>query len=205
MIIFSKQIEGVYRQTAAADKIVENWGIKMKWKSAIAVTAALSLTLAVSAGSAVQQPDKLLNPMIKIHRSATSTYQSGYTPSQISVAYGIDKVSAKGSGQTIAIVDAYGDPNIAGDLAAFDAHFNLPAANLTVAYPSGKPASNAGWALETALDVEWAHAIAPSANIILVCARSASTSNILSAISYANSKGAQVVSMSWGGSEFSRE
>lgn len=178
----------------------------MKWKKVIAGTTALCLIAAVSAGSAFNSTaDKLVNPMIKIHRDATSTYQSGYKPSQISTAYGISSLSVKGSGETIAIVDAYGDPNMASDLQKFDAQFNLPAANLTVAYPSGTPSTDAGWALETALDVEWAHSIAPSAKILLVCAKSASESNLLTAINYANSHGAQVVSMSWGGSEFSGE
>ncbi|WP_233096019.1 S53 family peptidase [Alicyclobacillus sp. SO9] len=143
---------------------------------------------------------------IHIKRDATTTYQSGYTPSQIRTAYGINQLSVTGANQTIAIVDAYGSPTIQQDLASFDSQFGLSSANLQIAYPNGKPhQTNSGWALETSLDVEWAHAIAPGAKIMLVVAKSASTSNLLSAINYATSHGAQVVSNSWGGSEFSGE
>src|SRR5262249_8417820 len=71
------------------------------------------------------------------------------------------------------------------------------------AMPQGQPAFNAGWAGEIALDVEWAHAIAPRANLLLVEARSASISDLLVAINYARSQpGVVAVSMSWGGGEF---
>lgn len=145
------------------------------------------------------------HPPIHVKGSATASFQSGFQPSQIKQAYGVDQLSNTGAGETIAIVDAYGSPTIQTDLARFDAQFGLPAANLIVAYPNGKPAKNAGWALETSLDVEWAHALAPGAKILLVEAKSASTSSLLSAIDYATTHGAQVVSNSWGGSEFSGE
>jgi subtilase family serine protease len=137
---------------------------------------------------------------------ASPQYVSGFTPSQINKAYGLDKLNKTGAGQTIAIVDAYGSPTIAQDLQTFDQEFNLPAANLEIAYPNGKPSTNdPGWALETSLDVEWAHAIAPQAKILLVVAKSSSISDLLSAINYATNSGAKVVSNSWGGSEFSSE
>ena len=89
------------------------------------------------------------------------------TPSQIAAAYSMSLSSTTGSGETIAIVDAYNDPNIAADLATFDAEYKLPAANLTVENESGQttrlPQTDAGWSLEIALDVEWAHAAAPGA------------------------------------------
>lgn len=145
------------------------------------------------------------HPPIHVRGNATTTYQSGYQPSQLKHAYGVDQLPYTGAGETIAIVDAYGSPSIQSDLATFDAQFGLPAANLTVAYPNGTPRTDAGWALETSLDVEWAHALAPDAKILLVAAKSASTTNLVSAIDYATSHGAQVVSNSWGGSEFSSE
>ena len=64
--------------------------------------------------------------------------------------------------------------------------------------------STGGWELEESLDVEWAHAMAPGANILLVEASSASDSDLLAAVSYA-SQHANVVSMSWGSGEFSGE
>ena len=83
---------------------------------------------------------------------------------------------ATARGTTIAIVDAYDDPNIASDLHQFDLAFGLPDPTFTKVNQNGGstlPAANAGWATEIALDVEWAHAIAPGANILLVEANSA--------------------------------
>lgn len=68
-----------------------------------------------------------------------------------------------------------------------------------------KPNTNAGWALEISLDVEWAHAIAPQAKIVLVEAASNSFANLMQAVDVAVANGASVVSMSFGGSEFSSE
>lgn len=91
----------------------------------------------------------------------TPKYQAGFSPAQVRKAYGFDQVAGTGAGQTIAIVDAYGSPSIQKDPGVFDSQFGLPAANLVIAYPQGKPTKNGGWALETSLDVEWAHSIAP--------------------------------------------
>ncbi|MCD2345136.1 S53 family peptidase [Clostridium guangxiense] len=138
---------------------------------------------------------------IKVKR-ASSSGPVGYTPSQIRKAYGVSNVSSTGNGETIAIVDAYGSPTMQSDLNAFSSEFGLSSANLTIAYPNGKPTNtDGGWALETSMDVEWAHAIAPDAKILLVVAKSASDTYLMSAINYATSHGAEVVSNSWGGSE----
>jgi subtilisin-like proprotein convertase family protein len=135
----------------------------------------------------------------------------GYWPSQIRQAYGFNQLSLDGTGQTIAIVDAYSDPNLSSDLAAFDSQFSLsaPPSFLQVSQTGGPSSSvptdsTGGWEVEEALDVEWAHAIAPKANILLVEANSANLSDLLSAVSYAASQTNVVaVSMSWGGNEFS--
>ena len=151
--------------------------------------------------------------------SVTNTTIVGYTPSMIRAAYGFNQLSsfstsgggtepANGAGQTIAIVDAYNDPNIRGDLAAFDAAFGIAAPpNFTLASQTGSttrlPLTNAGWDTEIALDVEWAHAIAPGANILLVEATSDRWTDLLAAVNYAKSQPAvSVVSMSWGVSEY---
>lgn len=156
--------------------------------------------------SASQKPVWEAHPPIHVKGNATSTYQAGYQPSQVKSAYGVSQLSYTGAGQTIAIIDAYGSPTIQNDLNTFDTQFGLPSTTVTVAYPNGKPSrTDGGWALESSLDVEWAHALAPDAKIMLVVAKSASTSNLLSAIQYATDHGAQVVSNSWGGSEFSNE
>jgi subtilase family serine protease len=81
-------------------------------------------------------------------------------------------------------VDAFDDANAATDLAIFSSQFGLPAANFTKVFASGvKPPQDptGGWELEASLDIEWAHAMAPSARIILVEAASNSLSNLLAA------------------------
>ena len=115
-----------------------------------------------------------------------------------------------GGGGAIAIVDAYHYPTAASDLALFSAQFGLPAANFQQVYANGRqPPTNANWNIEEALDIEWAHAMAPNAKIYLVEAASASYSSLLTAVSKASSlvraAGGGEVSMSWGGSEFSFE
>lgn len=175
----------------------------------LSVLASALLCFLLLAGFSSAAPLQDAHPPIHItNNGATPTYQNGYSPAQINKAYGLDRLSSTytGAGQTIAIVDAYGSPTIRSDLQAFNAQFGLPPADLTIAYPNGKPnKTDGGWALETSLDVEWAHAIAPQAKIMLVVAKTASLSNLLSAVDYATSHGAQVVSNSWGGSEFSSE
>jgi subtilase family serine protease len=135
-----------------------------------------------------------------------ATGPDGYTPAQIEMAYGFIALPGNGAGQKIAIIDAYGSPTIVNDLNVFCAEYGLPKTTGSIVYPEGKPAgSDSGWALETSLDVEWAHAIAPGAQIILVVARSDNFNDLLGAIDYAVSIGANEVSMSWGSSEFSGE
>jgi hypothetical protein len=139
---------------------------------------------------------------------------AGYTPSQIRHAYAFDQISfngvaGDGRGQTIAIVDAYDDPSIVADLHQFDSAFGLPDPVLTKVNQSGGvnlPAVSAAWAPEISLDVEWAHAIAPGANILLVEATSNSNADLFAAVAWAaDHPGVSVVSMSWGGGEFSSE
>jgi hypothetical protein len=168
-----------------------------------------ALLSTVSGGSVVFEPDYELFPA-----ASPAATVSGFTPSQIRKAYGFDQVTfggggsaaADGAGQTIAIVDAYNHPNIASDLAVFSAQFGLPAADLTVVNQTGGsrlPATDAGWAGEIALDVEWAHAIAPAADILLVEANSASDTDLMAAVDYARrAPGVSAVSLSWGGSEY---
>ncbi len=126
--------------------------------------------------------------------SASSPSQIGLTPDQIRHAYGINGIpwgslTNGGTGQTIAIVNAYNDPNIVSDLLAFDSQFNLPACNLVqVGQKGGQtlpgPAPTGGnspWGIEIALDVEWAHVVAPYATIVLVEANSNSASDLYAA------------------------
>ena len=133
---------------------------------------------------------------------ATST-PAGYSPAQMRAAYGFNQLAGTGAGQTIAIVDAYDDPTIAKDLAVFKAQYGISGCNLTKVNQSGGsklPRTNSGWAQKISLDVEWACAIAPAANILLVEASSASLSNLLTGVDYA-AQHANVVSMSFGGGD----
>jgi subtilase family serine protease len=101
-----------------------------------------------------------------------------YTPAQIQQAYsltGIYSQGITGKGVTIAVIDPEGSPTIWNDLTAFDSGFGLPNPSLSIITPAGPvsrfSASNSSmhnWAVETTMDVEWAHAIAPAAKILLV-------------------------------------
>ncbi len=143
-------------------------------------------------------------PPLHIHPMA-STSPVGYVPFQIRHAYGLDQMTNGGAGQVIAIVDAYGSPTIQNDLNVFSTRFGIPTTTIQIITPSGKLGVDAGWALETSLDVEWAHALAPKAKIILAVASSASLSALVAAVDSAVKAGANIVSMSWGAAEFSTE
>jgi subtilase family serine protease len=157
------------------------------------------------------------------------TLLSVYTPAQILHAYGTDQISfnqgtvkGDGSGQTIAIIDAYFDPTIQSDLAAFSKQFNLAPLDgksgdgtftqIDLSHKTLSPV-NDDWTMETALDVEWLHAVAPKANIVLVEAASdyqnaltGEPTDLLNAVkTAANYPGVSVVSMSWGISEVPQE
>jgi hypothetical protein len=153
---------------------------------------------------------------------AMASSPQGFTPAQIRAAYGFDGITGDGTGQTIAIVDAYSNQNLTLDLDTFDRQFGLTSTGqsiyglygassnfLTQVNQSGGnslPRANAGWALEQSLDVEWAHAIAPGAKILLVEANSGSLGDLLAAVDYARHQpGVSTVSMSWGSSEFANE
>jgi subtilase family serine protease len=135
-----------------------------------------------------------------LHINVTPSASTYYNPAQIRHAYGFDQLTASGANQKIAIVDAYGNSAIQNDLNTFCSQFGLNPT--TVQILGNNSGSDPGWALETALDVEWAHAIAPGATIILSVANSSSSVDLLNAVDAAVNAGATVVSMSWGGPEF---
>ena len=136
-----------------------------------------------------------------LHVNVTPSTSTSYTPSQIRHAYGFDQISATGANQKIALVTAYGNASIQSDLNTFCSQFGINPTTIQIL--GNNTSSDTSWALETALDVEWAHAIAPGATIILSVAASSSINDLLNAVDAAVNAGATVVSMSWGSTEFS--
>ncbi|HEX6511480.1 MAG TPA: peptidase S8, partial [Chloroflexota bacterium] len=136
-----------------------------------------------------------------------------YDPSYLQSAY-VTPSSSSGTGQTVAIVDAYDDPNAEADLANYRSYFGLPACSSSTGcfrkvnqngQASPLPTSNASWSQEISLDLDMVSAICPSCNILLVEGNSASYSDLGTAVNSAVSLGAAAVSNSYGGSEFSTE
>lgn len=134
---------------------------------------------------------------------------NNYTPNQIKKAYGLDKISFHGSNQKIAIVVAYGSKTILNDLSVFNKKFNLCETNLQISYPEGTPdkirSEDIPWIKETTMDVEWSHALAPKAKILLVIAKSSTKNDLLEAIQYAVNNSADIISISWRYNEFKNE
>jgi hypothetical protein len=150
----------------------------------------------------------------------------GFTPSQILTAYGFTALYASepagfvaGAGETIAVVEAYKQVNLQTDINTFDSMYGLPAITLNIINDGAtKSDPTGGWDLEAALDVEWAHAIAPGANIDVVEAANDDVNSagvptaLLNAVKDAVSQPVtktqppvRVVSMSWGVPEFKTE
>lgn len=156
-----------------------------------AVALAAGLTIAVTTGPA-HAGESLHSQQLEARHSPTTVYLTEsqclatpsvrmpcYDPAQIQAAYDEQPLFARGidgRGQTIVIVDSFGSPTIRRDIAAFDAQFHLLAPpSLRIIQPAGavpaydpKTTTMVGWAGETTVDVEWAHAIAPGANILVV-------------------------------------
>lgn len=140
-----------------------------------------------------------------ISQASNSPSPSAYLPSSIYKAYnysGANNRNLMGNGTTIVIIDAFGDPYLSYDLSAFDNLTGLPPIILTEHYLNKTPLQyNKSWALETAMDVEWAHASAPGAHIVLVIAQNAN-SGLEDAVSYAvTNKLGNIMSLSWGAAE----
>ncbi|WP_436232574.1 S53 family peptidase [Actinacidiphila alni] len=147
--------------------------------------------------------------------AATAATPSGYGPSDLLAAYGLTSAAAsKGAGETIAIVDAYDDPNAAKDLASYRSYYGLPACTVAngcfkkvsqTGSTTSLPSADSGWAEEISLDLDMASALCPKCNILLVEAKSASMANLGKSVNEAVSLGAKFVSNSYGGSESSSD
>jgi subtilase family serine protease len=140
---------------------------------------------------------------------AAAATPSGIGPSDLQSAY---KLPAGGAGATVAIVDAYDNPNAESDLATYRSTYGLPACTTAngcfrkvnqKGASSPLPSPDSGWAGEIALDVDMVSATCPSCHILLVEADSANDTSLFTAINTAVSMGAKYVSNSWGGGESS--
>lgn len=186
---------------------VTKW-IRRALVPALAVLAAAQGTAGTvvgASGTAVQAQAAAVPQIVKTQwkpRPSNNQF-TGYTPAQLKTAYGISGISGTGTGETIALVECYGDPNLKSDLSVFSKKYGLADASLTVEQMgTAQNASDAAdWAAETALDTEWAHAMAPNASLLVVEAEDESLSAVLSAVDKAVAGGAKVVSMSWGWNE----
>jgi kumamolisin len=195
------------------------------------VAGATSILVAQGQGQAhtpIQIPDSSIeqpgdrgvaahtNHLIRVGPTFVGTAPGGETPASIASVYSLNGQLA-GAG-VIVIVDAFHYPTALNDFNNFAQQFALPqepssnplsASNqvFQVVYADGhQPRPNCGWAQEAALDIEWAHAMAPNAKIVLVEAKTNSFANLFQAVDVASSiANAREVSMSWGGSEFSSE
>ncbi|QLJ00920.1 peptidase S8 [Streptomyces sp. NEAU-sy36] len=137
---------------------------------------------------------------------------AGYGPASLQAAYNLPSATG-GSGQTVAIVDAYDDPNAESDLAVYRAQYGLPACTTAngcfkkvdqsggTSYPRG----DSGWAEEISLDLDMVSAACPNCKILLVEASSAGMTNLGTAVNTAVKLGAKFVSNSYGGSESSSD
>jgi subtilase family serine protease len=130
-----------------------------------------------------------------------------YSPQQEGEAYNVP-TNLTGAGQTIVIVDAFGDPDVMQDLAVEDTAFGLPTPTVNIIYPSGQPvfdpnnADEVNWSGEIALDVESSHAVAPAATIDLVVAKSDQDTDLATAEQYAVQHNlGSVMSQSYGEAE----
>ncbi len=171
------------------------------------ITVALVVLLLPSARTVAQNTSSTgdAKPSVRVTGLAQSAV-TGLVPSQVRRAYGFDRISNQGAGQTIAIITAFDHNHVEDDLGVFSQTFNLPPCTtdngcFTKMSAGANPGTKQIWSLEAALSVEWAHAIAPQAHILLVEAKSDKLSVLLDAVDTAVQQGANVVSMSWGAGE----
>ena len=146
------------------------------------------------------------------NRAGANSTPSGYSPSDLQSAYNLPSSTA-GSGQTVAIVDAYDDPNAESDLSVYRSQYGLPACTTAngcfrkVNQNGGTryPRASTGWAEEISLDLDMVSAICPNCHILLVEANNNSLTNLGTAVNEAATLGANAISNSYGGGESSSD
>ncbi|HEX3789823.1 MAG TPA: PQQ-binding-like beta-propeller repeat protein [Pseudonocardiaceae bacterium] len=135
----------------------------------------------------------------------TESAPSGYDPATLRAYLGLH---GTGAGQTVAVVDAPGNPNIVNDVNEFSTRFGLPTVcaqpgssgcfHFTVNAPDGTAATDPSWGLETSMDIEWVHAVAPQATVVLVEAADGTFASLFHSVNVAAQLRPATISMSWG-------
>jgi subtilase family serine protease len=198
------------------------------------IASTLALTLAASSGAAPQKGHTVIRPgcalgqpagyahcdmkviaNLKHVPKAAAAPTAGYGPADLRSAYKLPTTG--GTGQTVAVVDAYGDNTAESDLATYRSNYGLPPCTSA---PSGNgcfkkvnqsgvqgsyPSNNQGWSLETQLDLQMVSAVCPGCKILLVEATNNQSANLYAAEDTAARLGATEISNSWGGGESSSE
>ena len=144
-------------------------------------------------------------------RPSPAAVPAGFHPADLQSAYGL--TTTGGTGHTVAIIDAFDNPNAEADLGVYRAQFGLPACTTangcfkkvnqigTTVYPS----PDSGWGAEISLDLDMVSAICPKCHILLVEATTNSFTNLAASVNEAAVLGATEISNSYGGPEFSTE
>ncbi len=160
-----------------------------------------AIPAAPAAPNAASQFGTIHTNLVVRSRGLSPDAPSGWSPASLEAAYDLPSAS-KGSGQIVAVVNAYDNPNVSADLASYRSTFGLPPANFTKYNQDGQtgdyPEANGGWGIEIDLDVEMLSASCPNCTIDLVEANSNDTKNLEAALTQAVKLGAHVVSVSWG-------
>jgi subtilase family serine protease len=199
--------------------------VRMRRALLVGVTAAFvaALTVGTTSAATPNVHRMYVNPVMTPAPAANATSANGnyglfrcqvglslgqcYDPYQVRKAYGVDSLIANGydgTGKTIVIVDAFDDPYLQGDFNTFNSFYGLPAQTIAQYYPGGQVNTpyDPGWSQEMQLDVDWSHAIAPGAKIVIVHGQSNSDSDLVAAVNYAVDHNlGDVISMSFGESD----
>jgi subtilase family serine protease len=164
-----------------------------------------------SSGLQRRSPGRL-GPWFALIHGQPAGSPSGYSPVDLRTAYSLPSSTA-GSGQTVAIVDAFDDPNAESDLGVYRSQFGIAACTtangcfrkVDQSGGSNYPRGDRGWAEEISLDLDMVSAVCPNCHILLVEATTNSFANLSAAEDEAAKLGATEISNSWGGGEYSSE
>ncbi len=124
------------------------------------------------------------------------------TPDALYSTYGLQRNMHAGAGKRLALVSAFGAPDIQIGVDRFSSEYGLPGASVQLEAMGGSTACEPDWCLESDADVQWAHAVCPGAALLCVFAHDATIGSLIAAMRRAASMGADIVSVSFGSAEF---